>query len=445
MDKVKIAKQYLAWGWNVLPMVPFKKVPYVKWKPFQKRMATEQEVEKWFTDFKDANFGIITGKISNLCALDWDAPDAKQRFEKEVGCKLPETKMQDTGRGSQSLFAYNANGYKLKNQAGIIPDVDFRGEAGLIVVPPSIHKNGKQYRWREGCDTLSDLPPKVAKYLHDKQQEKKTTAATATGGDKEPDWVTKAMDGVNKGQRDVTMTRLAGYWLRDQKGDKERTFAILSAVDLKNNPPLGEDIVREKIESVASRQGIEELGLNIGFGISQLELIKYQDKSDPIYRFFVADEDVPIHCGPKDICDPNRFRVKLLTLTNRIMPEIKRADFWDLIQAAINEATIINAGIEETAMGQIVTIINQDLTREFQEPEKMVHVNAVLYNGTVVVKIPALINSLDYTPYKGMNQKEVGAILRKLHFENKPIKINGEPHRAWCCSYEDFKKWDDDM
>ena len=42
----------------------------VKWKEFQTRHPTIEEVTNWFDKCPDANIGIVTGEISNLVVFD---------------------------------------------------------------------------------------------------------------------------------------------------------------------------------------------------------------------------------------------------------------------------------------------------------------------------------------------------------------------------------------
>ena len=49
------------------------KIPLISWKDYQSRLPTEVEVKKWFTNWPDANIGIVTGVISNLVVFDLDS------------------------------------------------------------------------------------------------------------------------------------------------------------------------------------------------------------------------------------------------------------------------------------------------------------------------------------------------------------------------------------
>ena len=57
----------------------------MKWKEFQYRHPTEEEVADWWDKWPDANIGIVTGKISNLVVFDLDTEDAVEYAENEGG------------------------------------------------------------------------------------------------------------------------------------------------------------------------------------------------------------------------------------------------------------------------------------------------------------------------------------------------------------------------
>ncbi|MCK8462405.1 DUF927 domain-containing protein [Aliiroseovarius sp. S1339] len=82
--------------------------------------------------------------------IDGDAGKAAlAEMEAEHGA-LPVTWESITGSGGYHLI-FRANGADIRNTASsIAPGVDIRGSNGQIIAPPSIHPNGKFYRWDDG-------------------------------------------------------------------------------------------------------------------------------------------------------------------------------------------------------------------------------------------------------------------------------------------------------
>ena len=66
-----LALAYLSKGYSVIP-VGFDKIPLISWKPFQFRKANPEELVQWFTNFPDAQVGIVCGQISNLTVVDFE-------------------------------------------------------------------------------------------------------------------------------------------------------------------------------------------------------------------------------------------------------------------------------------------------------------------------------------------------------------------------------------
>ena len=65
-----VAKIYARLGLSVIPMRPFKKISYIKWKPNQTVRFTPEEIDKLWDKFPDAQIGIVTGAVSNLAVVE---------------------------------------------------------------------------------------------------------------------------------------------------------------------------------------------------------------------------------------------------------------------------------------------------------------------------------------------------------------------------------------
>ena len=105
-------------------------------------------IREWWARWPDANIGVLTGTLSGFFVLDVDSDEAAAAL-KESGRTAPKNALrQRTGRGWQLFFMPPAD-FVLKNTAGVVADhVDTRGEGGYVVVPPSLHVNGRRYRWQ---------------------------------------------------------------------------------------------------------------------------------------------------------------------------------------------------------------------------------------------------------------------------------------------------------
>jgi len=256
LDCLRAALEYTGLGWSVVPVPPGSKVPYIKWKPYQTRRAETHEITAWFVKWPDANIAVITGEISNLCVIDFDGPGALEAFENKI-CQLPQTIIQNTGRpegGCHYLFHYPGGG--IRNSSGeICENVDIRGQGGLVVVAPSVHKSGRHYEWTNvdpglmGLDDLLDLPGEVIEWV---QKHKRRRCESRPGG-KDPGEPEKGLTlkPVPHGRRDVQLTRLCGRWLG--KGlDRAEVEKLALAWNADLEEPMENDQVLKVVNSIAA-------------------------------------------------------------------------------------------------------------------------------------------------------------------------------------------------
>lgn len=247
----RAALEYCAYGWSVIPLryegsTEDKKKPLLlSWEPYQRKPATHKQVEDWWSQWPRANVGIITGAVSGLVAVDLDGPHAGDLL-RQAGIDLGLTATVQTARGSHFLFRHP--GYKVGNRARLLSDgngsgVDIRGDAGYIVAPPSIHGSGVVYQWSTPQSALAALPDGFAALL---------SRPTARDGEpRDSSWFADAWRGAPGGQRNETAARLAGYWLRETKGNEVAAFRAMEHWATLCTPPMDIAELRTTIKSVA--------------------------------------------------------------------------------------------------------------------------------------------------------------------------------------------------
>lgn len=135
---LKAALEYrLIYKWSIIPLNG--KRPYREWAEFQTRLPTEQELRDWWHQWPKANIGVVCGRISGLVVLDIDGKEGEKSLAKKRNA--PITIAAKTGKGSH--FYYLHPGREVKNFARKEPGLDFRGDGGYVVAPPSIHPETK--------------------------------------------------------------------------------------------------------------------------------------------------------------------------------------------------------------------------------------------------------------------------------------------------------------
>jgi Bifunctional DNA primase/polymerase, N-terminal. len=150
---------------SIIPVNPKNKKPFVAWKQYQKNCAQAATIRAWFDRHPEAAIGIVTGSVSGLFVIDCDTQAGWEAIQKILpeGLKMPVAK---TPRGWHLYFQYPADCTLTVGQ-NVIPGVDFKGEGGYVVSPPSVNSSGGCYKWIEGQSLSEVTPPTMPKAIID--------------------------------------------------------------------------------------------------------------------------------------------------------------------------------------------------------------------------------------------------------------------------------------
>ena len=236
---MEAALRYLERGWNVIPVTRDKRPYLEKWEEYQQRMATEQEIKKWWGRWPTAGIAILTGALSGIVVIDADDAAGLESVKPYI---TQTTLAVITGRGGKHYY-FKHPGAEVPCTVRFLPGVDSRGDSGYVVAPPSMHRSGRRYQW-EGAD-LVNIPPKLLQLLQRGQQSHKLEAE---------DWKTDIPDG----ERDRELTRRAGRLL--QMGiPRSECLVMLQAINTAHcKPPLGYVQVAKIIKSIAGREATKQ-------------------------------------------------------------------------------------------------------------------------------------------------------------------------------------------
>lgn len=200
------ALKYLSMGWSIIPLRPKSKEPLIKWIEFQNRRASESEVKDWFTKHIDANLGVVTGLVSNLAVVDLDGPEGLTSG-RNLGLKSSVVSL--TGAGRQLWFK---NQMGLQNSVKVIaPGIDIRAEGGYVVAPPSIHPNGRQYRWLNTLTnvSLAQMPAFPLSLIVPNVPNGKENTGNEKG------WIAEALREMSDGNIDTTLFKICSRLRND--------------------------------------------------------------------------------------------------------------------------------------------------------------------------------------------------------------------------------------
>jgi len=214
------------------------KVPIVAWKKYQSQLATEDEVRQWWRRNPDANIGVVTGRLSRVLVVDLDGDLAIREAQRLGYGNGPHA---FTGRvgGVHRYFAYRPD--EPRNFAQKQGGIDYRGEGGYVVLPPSRHKLGRGYVWGEELIDLDDLP-ELPWWVNDLAQ----TGSVVSG-----DAYTSHGGPIRQGERNSHLVSVGGG-MRYGGADEGEILETLRQVNADRcAPPLDDGEVRKIAHSVA--------------------------------------------------------------------------------------------------------------------------------------------------------------------------------------------------
>ena len=228
-------------GFLVHPLKPGTKVPLTRWKEAASR--DPDQIVKWWTQWPDANIGLVTGKES-LVVLDVDVKHGQlgmkslaeifsaEDLDKPIRVRTP----------SGGLHLYFTSDKPLGNPVGFMPGLDFRADGGYIVAPPSRTEEGA-YRFENARGgRLYPIPKQLLERLMKAGSRAGAEKAVFGGGDV-----------IEEGGRNDTLFREACR-LRNKRLQKDEVLDRLLLInEQKCDPPLEQDEVERIVASALSR------------------------------------------------------------------------------------------------------------------------------------------------------------------------------------------------
>lgn len=332
-----------------LPIIPIggQKLPLISWKTYQSQLPGIDEIKSWINLDEFAGFGTTTGPLSGILVLDID-----QGADID-GLVFPKTPTVKTPHSGLHYYFRYPKDKTIKNFAGIRPNIDIRGEGGMVVMPPTKLLDGGIYEWINDLSTpLAEIPEWLLKELEEKPIVNQLT--------------TDILNGVPQSQRNTSATQVIGKFLKHFKSEDWEGVAwpALKGWNLQNQPPLDEKELRQVYESIASREIAkrnqkEEV---LGFGVVVKDTDRISLKKDGFeYAIFSAKGyrlDMAVY---KDEQLLNRDNLLLTSSKNRAT-FIKHCQMVDKEQ----EKTVIKHLVEIT---QVLDEINSRQIKQEQNTE----------------------------------------------------------------------------
>lgn len=138
-------------------------------------------IREWFTEWPDANLGVLAGQRSGIVVVDIDprngGDESLAELEEKEGA-LPETVECLTGGGGRHLYFKHPTGeFRVNND--IAPGVEIKATGRQVIAPPSTHPSGQKYRWEKDREPWSVELAHLPDWLRSMAAKKEKPTSTA--------------------------------------------------------------------------------------------------------------------------------------------------------------------------------------------------------------------------------------------------------------------------
>lgn len=211
---------------------------------FKDATTDVQQIRDWWRQWPDSNIGVPTGKASGRLVLDIDPRNGGntswQRIAQRYG-SFPATAEQITGGGGRHFFFRDPGVPVPKDLA---PGIDVKSDGGYVILAPSNHLSGREYRWvgKDGPKALLH-PAAVSDWMLElfaERREQKKTAVKNEAGEK-----------FRQGQRSDSLASLAGSMRRRGMGLASIEAALIEENQSRCEPPLSDKEVHQIAASIS--------------------------------------------------------------------------------------------------------------------------------------------------------------------------------------------------
>jgi Bifunctional DNA primase/polymerase, N-terminal/AAA domain/Primase C terminal 1 (PriCT-1) len=205
---------------------------------FKDATTDRATVEGWWKKWPEANIGIAT-EASGLVVVDVDTEGTLNwtALRLKHGESVSNTLTVATGGGGRHLIFESSSEIEVASSLSkIATGIDVKAKGGYIVAVPSLHESGRRYSWANR-KKITPLPEELVALANAPKQ---PVASTSPSGNTIPE-----------GQRNNTLTTIAGSLRREGKDESEMLRALLAENTRRCDPPLDEREVEKIARSVA--------------------------------------------------------------------------------------------------------------------------------------------------------------------------------------------------
>jgi hypothetical protein len=446
MTNLEAAMDYAAHGWQVIPLhTPMdngkcscnhddcKSIGKHPRVPAGLKEATDdpEKIKYWWGMWPRANIGVRTGPESGIIVIDID----DEALAKEaIGDKeMPETLMQETGSGGKHLiFAYP--GKPVKSGTKIIPGVDSRADGGYIVVPPSLHKSGRNYEWLNSFDPAP--APSWWVELIDK-----ATAPIHTARTDNPEG-----SAIFEGSRNASLTSVGGSLRKLGFGYDEILASLLKRNESACRPPLDEkevEIIARSVSGYAIKTPEEEALENAGALIADRLWNGEQKKRAEI---IIASKVTAAGPAPEGLV-PNEGLLRdvyeyVMSISRKEQPLAAIGAAISIVSTLMNRKYSSYTNLRANVF--IATLIPSGQGKDVVIgviPDLLIRAGAEQFVGGEPVSGTAIISALSEVPVRCYALDEYGRYLAGVNNKNanpNKVEIGDVLTKIWSCSNKPY-------
>ncbi len=241
MSKYGQAFKYHTLGYSVMPLRADKRPSLKSWVELQTTPWTDEKVMEYWEKHKDANVGILTGKISGITVIDIDTSGSTNPVPLDT---FPQTYTVKTPSGGYHLYYQYTDAIRQTAKSfPQFPNVDIRNDGGYVVAPPSVCDYVKDGKNITGTYEVERDVPIVPFPIHLFPESKRVRKLSEKIG-------------VTAGSRNDAIASFIGQLLHSSK-ESDWESEVWPSVERANKtyvPPLSPDELRTTYESIRRKE-----------------------------------------------------------------------------------------------------------------------------------------------------------------------------------------------
>ncbi|SOC27467.1 hypothetical protein BTH160X_300021 [Brochothrix thermosphacta] len=244
MNLQQMALKYAQKGVSVFPCVQNEKRPATS-NGFKSASMDQQQILDWWKTNPNYNIGIPTGET--MWVLDIDVHGSNEGMEQlkewESNYGQVQTTTVQTPTGGLHYYFSGTQFLPTSSTSKLAPQVDIKGKGGYVLAPPSIHPNGGTYEVLNS-HPIVEAPEWLKTLIRNSEGQQKRKLSSDEWGE--------LLSGVNVGERNNTLARLAGRYL--YKLGSHETYEILKMWNANLANPLAISELNKTFSSILKRE-----------------------------------------------------------------------------------------------------------------------------------------------------------------------------------------------